>query len=402
MPFYTRCIQPHSTDPRLFTNREEEYHHIKEILRSIIIAKGQPERRLLIHGERGVGKSILLRKVLAHLSQEIDFIPVFLDGRNSKDAEELLRDACEQLASLLSDEDEYKKDTKAITEITYMGEISRVAEITKNWANSVTKEIEVKSGAGIGFLNFLKLKLGAGVSETDVERLNETITIEINSRLLRELLNHVIEKIEKEVVFAIDNLDQIHDKAQTAEFVREIFRHRESPIIATLRSEAITVEFRRSFRDSVLIGGLSQGALMDILDKRMEGCKERSILGEKLTNIASKLKTVTDNPLSFLTWIHYLCNYTELNAETLVESLKRFISASYGFDPDRASSIGKFFLDRDNQFLTKEEILTQSRISEDDCKEMIEHGILIPDNLYEPRRYRLSSDLEFLRLMQER
>jgi Cdc6-like AAA superfamily ATPase len=85
----------------LFTNREEDYRHIKAILRSIILAKEEEERRLLIHGDRGTGKSILLRKVLSDLKQEIDFIPIIVDGRNSMDAEELLRDICEKLASQL-------------------------------------------------------------------------------------------------------------------------------------------------------------------------------------------------------------------------------------------------------------------------------------------------------------
>ena len=90
MPIYTRCIKPQSIDPKLFTDREGEYHHLKEVLKSIILAKEEEERRLLIHGERGMGKSILLRKVLSHLKQEIDFIPVIVDGRYSMDAEELL------------------------------------------------------------------------------------------------------------------------------------------------------------------------------------------------------------------------------------------------------------------------------------------------------------------------
>ena len=39
MPIYTRCIKPQSIDPKLFTDREDEYHHLKAILKSIILAK---------------------------------------------------------------------------------------------------------------------------------------------------------------------------------------------------------------------------------------------------------------------------------------------------------------------------------------------------------------------------
>jgi len=171
MPIYTRCIKPQSIDQELFTDRKGEYYHLKEVLKSIILAKEEEERRLLINGERGMGKSILLRKVLSHLKQEIDFIPVIVDGRYSLDAEELLRDICEELASLLRDDEDYKKDDKAINEISYLDEVSRVGRITKGWARSRATEIEAKSGAGIGFLDFFKLSFGVGCKEAEAEEL---------------------------------------------------------------------------------------------------------------------------------------------------------------------------------------------------------------------------------------
>ena len=63
MSIYTSCIKPHSINIALFTNREGEYHHTKEILKSIILAHDDEERRLLIHGDRGTGKSMLLTRV---------------------------------------------------------------------------------------------------------------------------------------------------------------------------------------------------------------------------------------------------------------------------------------------------------------------------------------------------
>ena len=211
MPIYTRCIQPQSIDPKLFTDREDEYRHIKEILRSIILAKEEEERRLLIHGDRGTGKSILLRKVLYDLKQEIDFISTIVDGRTSENAEDLLRDICEKLASQLRDE--YSGDEKAICEISYLDEVSRVGTITRSWARSTAAEIETKSGAEIGLLNFFKLSLGVGGKETEVEEQIKTTKTDINSRFLRQLLSSVIKTVssdrDKEVVVAIDSLDQI-------------------------------------------------------------------------------------------------------------------------------------------------------------------------------------------------
>ena len=397
MPIYTRCIQPQSIDPKLFTNREEDYRHIKEILRSIILAKEEEERRLLIHGDRGTGKSILLKKVLSDLNQEIDFIPIIVDGRTSENAEDLLRDIFEKLAS--KPRVEYRGEERAISEISYLDEVSRVGTIARSWARGTVAEIETKSGAEIGFLNFFKFSLGVGDKETKAEEQTRSTETEINSRFLRQLLSRVIETVSsdrgKEVVIAIDNLDQIYDTDQIAEFVREIFKHRGSLIIATLRREAITAEFRRSFRESIVIKELSEDALMNILDKRMENCPEKDILDKKLPPIADKLKRITGNPLSFLTWINFLCANSELNLETLLNDLVGFIWNSYGFEPEQVALISKFFLKKENPFLARDEIIDQSKISEGDCEVMIENGILVPDDLYKPRKYRLSSDLAF-------
>ena len=404
MPIYTRCIRPLSIDPVLFTNREGDYHSTKEILKSIILAQDDEERRLLIHGDRGTGKSMLLRKVLSHLEQEIDFIPVIVDGKNSENAEELLRDICEMLASQLRDE--YAEDEKALCEISYLDEISRVSMITRGWARSRASEIEATTGAEIGILNFFKLNLGVGGKETEVEDSTRAVETEINPGFLRRLINQVIGIVSsdrgKEVVIAIDNLDQIHDKDQIAEFVREIFKHRGSPIIATLRSEAITLEFRRSFPNPIVIEGLSGQSLMDILAKRIKKCSaEKSILEQKLPPIADKLKTITDNPLSFLTWIDFLCTNSELNPETLMNDLESFALKSYGFDPEEASLISKFFLNKGNPFLKIGEIVDQTEISEGACDTMIERGILVPKDLYTntpQNKYRLSPDLAFFKL----
>jgi hypothetical protein len=67
-----------------------------------------------------------------------------------------LRDICEKLSTQLLLQDEYKKDDKAICEINYLNEMSRVNKITKEWAKSRVTEIEAKTGLEVGFLIFVR------------------------------------------------------------------------------------------------------------------------------------------------------------------------------------------------------------------------------------------------------
>ena len=94
----------------------------------------------------------------------------------------------------------------------------------------------------------------------------------------------------------------------------------------------------------------------------------------------------------------HVCNNSELNPETMLDDLKNFISNFYGFDPEEVSVISKFFLSRENPFLKRGEIVDQSGVPEGDYDAMIENGILVPDDLYTPQKYRLSPDLAFFKL----
>jgi hypothetical protein len=169
-------------------------------------------------------------------------------------------------------------------------------------------------------------------------------------------------------------------------------------IIGVLRNEAVTAEFRRSFRQTVIIKGLPSEALMNILSKRLEYCKEKDVLNKRLLPIANILKDATDNPLSFLTWIDFLCNNSELERENLLDDLKSFTLSHYGVPPEQVEIISKFFLDKGNIFLSEEDILAEANISEDIYQAMVEKGILVPDDVYTPRKYKLSPDFTFFKI----
>jgi hypothetical protein len=84
-----------------------------------------------------------------------------------------------------------------------------------------------------------------------------------------------------------------------------------------------------------------------------------------------------------------------------MNDLESFVLNSYGFDPEEAALISKFFLNKGNPFLKRDEIVDQTELSEGDCDTMIERGILVPKDLYTTtpqNKYRLSPDLAFFKL----
>lgn len=78
MPIYTRCLRPDDyEDTRLFVPCQE-VEHVQHILAAFLDGPGS-SRRLLVTGERGIGKSIGVRAALVHLQEERrDFFPVIV------------------------------------------------------------------------------------------------------------------------------------------------------------------------------------------------------------------------------------------------------------------------------------------------------------------------------------
>lgn len=139
---------------------------------------------------------------------------------------------------------------------------------------------------------------------------------------------------------------------------------------------------------------------MDILNKRLKtGCMEQKALeSSNLSEVANKLKTVTGNPLAFLTWLDYLCNYTELDPEKLAGNLRGYVKTHYStIDINILEKLAKRFIQ------TRSEIMPLLDNSDALFNKLIDRGVLIPEDLYEDKtdansKYSLSQEFAFFNL----
>ena len=81
MAIRTLCIRPDDyEDTKLFVPCST-YEDVCGALTSFLDNKGFKRRRLLVHGERGIGKSICVRAAISELEQEReDFFPIIVPG----------------------------------------------------------------------------------------------------------------------------------------------------------------------------------------------------------------------------------------------------------------------------------------------------------------------------------
>lgn len=402
MYYYTECVRPEGIDPELFVDREEEREDLKRRIDTALRTRGIEGIRFLGTGERGIGKSILFRKILKELNQEREFLFVLIDGRECRDEVELLKSLCKALCNALREE--FGEDNKVLAEAAYIEDLVEKSKITKRNATSIMKSTKAERGVEIGLIPFLKTKLGVTDESAEREEAFEEYQFDINAPFLRDLLNSVIEMVAEEhkLLFFIDNLDQIYEKERIFEFLRLLLAIKKPIIVATVRTEALVTELRRDFRRIVRLKELNEEALMRVLRKRLEVCDEEdrgSIDDSRLFKVADTLKALTGNPLAFLTWIEFLCNNTDLNPRTAIEDLKKYVDAHFpDFLSEELERISKFFLKEGNEYKEKEDILKdilKSGFSPGLFDRLYERGVLVSNDIYNPRYYKLAPEFAF-------
>lgn len=403
MAILTFCIQPdnyESTD--LFVPRKE-YNTVCEILISFLDNKSMKRRRLLIHGERGVGKSICVRAAISEaMGRRNDFFPVIVSGDRCRNVKQLI---CE-IADVLSEqvEQNFTTDRDISTQTSHLTEIIRTDHTTRGNFRKQAAEIEGKIQHDIGLLSLIKLKLGIRGAIKDEEGIEESSEVTIDDTFRVKLLGKVLHGISKaqgkESLLVVDNLDQITESEKVVDFIKLLFYLDEIPVVVTMRSEFISADIHKAHKTPLIFEEPASILLMEILKKRLVSCPEKErLLKTELLDIAQSLSTLTGNPFAFLSWIEYLCWHTPLVKINYVNELKGgYLRAHHAMVKDEAEKVAQWYLENHILKAKRDELKKELNIDDDDIDIFERQGIIIPDDILRPkesRRYILSPRLRF-------
>lgn len=409
MPLYIMCMRPNSVDIKLFADREKYYERIKGKIGMFLDNRNEEKRRLMIYGDRGVGKSILMRKILKDISEERDILCIEIDGDEARSPEDLLRDICKNLAYRLNELYEQKLD-KTIpetisTEIGFLDYISDANSLKESTIKTIVERLEGEAGTNIGLFDFLKFKTKIAASEgTEVKEIQEIEQI-IDSKFLIKLLENVVDKIHEsmglDILIYIDNLDQLENKESIDDFVTEIIKLKKAIIVASIRREVADKNIGRDFREVEVIESMTPDELMKVFNQRLDiDCPQKDkLLSTELMDIADALKECDGNPLSFLSWLHYLIVDSELDKSNFLENLKGFTKAHYStFEESKIREITRYYLKKKCKFISQKDFTEGAHIDDDLFGMLVDFGVIVPDNKHNPRMYKISSDFMFYRL----
>jgi Cdc6-like AAA superfamily ATPase len=380
-----------------------EYASLCKILTSFLDNKGIKRRRLLVHGERGIGKSICVRAVIYEIiSKRDDCFVVIVEGNKCKNPRDLLREISDVLSEQIKQN--FSADKDLLIHTSHLTEIIKTDCISRSNLRRHASEIEASAQHDVGLLDFIKLKLGIRGAIKDEEGIEESSEIIIDDsfriKLLKEVLCGINKAKNKEPLLFVDNLDQITESEKVVDFIKLLTYLDEIPVVITMRSEFISTDIHKEHKTPILFEPLESRLLMEILNKRLSPCPEKEkLLDTELLQIASDLSNQTGNPFAFLSWIEYLCWHTNLKKANYINELKEgYIRTHHATIKDEVEKVAKWYLENNISNANRDNLKKELDIDDDDIDIFERQGIIIPDDILRPkdsRRYTLSPMLKF-------
>ncbi|MGB9872998.1 MAG: AAA family ATPase, partial [Anaerolineae bacterium] len=378
-----------------------------QILSAFLEAPGG-RQRLLVTGERGIGKSIGVRAAIARLEEERrDFFPLMIDAHLCTSMRHLLVTVAETLSNQVRER--FPQDRDLHREASHLSDMLRPDQTTRGEFHRRGREIENDVETDFGLLGFIKARLGIRGSLSSERGTEETATIPIDDsfriQLLTEVLLGVARQKKRVPLLFIDNLDQIGEPERVDETLRYLLRLEGLPVVITVRSEFVSADLLREHREPLRFGPLQPRDLMSILERRLEvDCRDAEELRRAgLYTIARGLTRATGNPLAFLRWLEYLCWHTPLRRRAYPQDLEGYVLAFHETLAQEVINIARWFLAAERGPVPRKSLKEELSLSDADLDGLMRQGVLIPDDITRPRedqRYTLSPLLAFLKLVE--
>lgn len=418
-PTRSACFVPDSyTDLQLFANRTRDVEDLVATLESYLSPGSPGEGRILIRGDRGVGKSILTRAALQKIIDQYGPMAVQVDaGRIGKGPENFLR----RLAKDLAREVIENASESAAELLLAANVLKRIADNAnkltvkqvQQWARSMQLGATVRSK----LLDSVQFEFGMTRATSRSNSVEESYERVVDAEYLRELLQdflHDCRAHDHFVLLFLDNLDQVgygelkEDVEQVSNLARFLLGLEGAVVVANLRSEFVSPDLRKLYSTEKLVEGLTPEQLQEVSSRRMalahEDRQER-LRAAGFPALAARLSELTSNVWSYLTWLAFL-DYEEIDfgpedERGLRTALLRFARRRFaGLQEPDLLILGKIYRGDVHRFATRVELDTHG-VTQELLERAVRYGALVPDLLLDPNRYVLSPALHFLAVLPE-
>ncbi len=312
-------VNPNTTEPKYLANRVELRGRMLGVFEDYLQqwrrepSEGLRDARILVTGDRGIGKSILTRAVVADLAEKHDqtVIPVHVDSRNLHLRQALVQLARDVEAQLRPLAEQHREELLPL--LDHLRLLTQGDRISRDKHSAIATKYG--STAKVGVERVVKLGGQFSWEQTRQHSSGRTVEAEVTEAVLRSALKALLKFMaEREhpwmVVVYYDNLDQLlalRDADDILSSTRLILEVGPCLAVAHIRSEAFVDNLGRDFTEKFEVDPLGQAELLEVLDRRLLTAppEVRAALGAggHGREVVERLADCTGNALTFLRWL---------------------------------------------------------------------------------------------------
>jgi hypothetical protein len=411
IPPRSACFRPDEyKDLTLFADRTEEREELESVLDSYLEPDAPGNARVLIRGQRGVGKSMIARKVVYDVAHRWALLTAEADcAMIGVGPEPVLR----ALARTLADET-VKNATDAYlrSEAQLLSALATATNVKAREVRTWTTQLKLGINATSKLYDTLAFEFGMTRAVGRSKEVEETTERKVDVPFLQELIQKFLSdctQAGQKVVILVDNLDQAanperkEDVGPVLDLARFLFGLRDGVVLMTLRTEFISRDLQKLHSHSLEVSPMSVDGLREVASARMDRAGPRqqgALIKVNFAGVVGVLSGWTGNAWGFLTWLQAL-DYAKVDVSSadpavLKGALRSAIHTLFpGVREDELSKVAFTFGDKPDGFLTREELIKEG-LTEELIDRAVSYHALVPDWLLDAHGYYLPPQLHFL------
>lgn len=405
------CFQPNEYKKmELFANRSALREELLADLESFIAPDGPGEACILVRGNRGVGKSMLVRRVVHDMVFTSEILRVELDCvRVEHGLEPALRKLAKELAREAI-QNALNEGLRASAEwLLKLAELTKVkVREVKSWATKLSLDMSLQST----FTRTLQFEFGIVRAVGRSREVEETSERAVDVAFLQRLIRGFAEDCQRSktrVLMLVDNLDQVvyaeakEDVVQVTDLASFLSELPGCVVVATVRTEFVSTDMTKLRTLGKVVPGMSPEELAEVVAARMKSAspeRQKRLNDAGFDVLAQTLTQWTNNAWALLSWLQNL-DYRSIeisprDGDGLKDLLLSAIQQDFArLKNDDLERLGRVFEGKRDEYLTSDAI-KDAGVGEDLFKVALQCSALVPSYLINADRYMLSPLLHFL------
>jgi len=414
-------LSPTAVNPRELVNRDADADWLRDGLTAWLRSPDPSAGGgFCVLGDKGIGKSILTRRVIEDLREVHAATTMFLlvDCRPLRNQRDVYREAANQLVEELVAR---RSDVPPalIAEARVFDTLTRFDQVTLKHAHEQLTQykVSVDIGGSHSLVKWLDAKLGISLlrSSKSIEALEGSITVdgprlhEGFVQLLHDITRHSIKQDEPlRVVLYLDNIEELRHEALNKDEAREAVRADVEALLHLSEAPLGLVLNMRTYYSSVLTRRISKrrtlGRMPDaeqraIFERRMAGedprDQARVRASEAVATAIDKLADLARTPLAFLTWAEFILDEGLYDQDDMARALTRRLGSHYSTVARYIPTVAALF--KDPSALVDAETVREACGGNDSIyRQLIDQQVLLPHNYWDPREFSIDPELGFL------